>query len=446
MSAPEAAAAIARGVQRAAKSLNIEIETHELPLSDGGGGFLESLLASGGWEVHTVDVDSATGEVTSAPLLIRDRVTPLSTRVLRAIGLFIPFFVVWLFVAIVKIASPLALLTALGFLLVLAFMFARVKFTERQAAVEVATAIGLDLVPREMRNPARLTTRGVGQLINAARARGATRIFVGVGNTSTVDGGVGMAADLGHEFFDQSETLIEHPVGADLDRIASYQLASRWKYGSTDPLPKVIAACDVENELTGRDGAARVFGPQKGATPEQVAQLDRGLKRFSELFADDTDVLFIESTHAGAGGGLGFGLAAFCNADLEPGAKLVMLETGFVHSLNNADLVLTGEGRIDSQTVRGKLPIAVAKEARAAGVPTIALVGAVGEGAEKTLDPAHASRPGGETEGGLLDYLVITPDGMPLDEALRRAPELLEAAAERAVKEWFNSPPAQREG
>ncbi len=442
MSAPEAAAAMARGVQRAAKSLGVEIEATEHPLSDGGNGFLESLLAAGGWEVNTVDVDSATGEVTSAPFLMRDRKPSIATRILRTMAMLVVLLIAWFIVATIGAFAPFVLFLGIGVIFVLAALVVLANPKERQAAVEVATAIGLNLVPHDLRDPTRLTTRGVGQLINAARVRGAQRIIVGVGNTSTVDGGVGMAAELGHEFFDDTEHLIESPVGADLSRIDSYGLSSRWRYDSTDPLLKVIAACDVENELTGRDGAARVFGPQKGATPEQVAELDRALRRFSRLFEDDTDVSFTEGTHTGAGGGLGFGLAAFCNADLEPGAKFVMLETGFWHKISRADLVLTGEGRIDAQTVRGKLPIAVSKEARDAGVPTIALVGSVGEGAERCLDPGHATTPGGETEGGLLDYLVITPEGMPLDEALRRGPELLEAAAERAVRNWVARRPA----
>ncbi|MGP1310843.1 MAG: glycerate kinase, partial [Phycisphaerales bacterium] len=197
----------------------------------------------------------------------------------------------------------------------------------------------------------------------------------------------------------------------------------------------ITVACDVDNPLApGRaNGAAQTFAPQKGASPDQVAELERGLARFVDILRAAGFHPRPDAPHTGAAGGFGFGLAAVLGAELTPAVSLLLDTRAFAE----CDLVLTGEGRIDAQTVRGKLPVAVANEARKSGVPTIALVGSVGEGAEKTLDPAHASRPGGETDGGLLDYLVITPEGMPLDDALRRAPELLEAAAEKAVREWL---------
>jgi glycerate kinase len=384
MSAPEAAAAIARGVQRTATSLNIDIKTTEKPLSDGGADFLDCFAR--------FDPDAR-------------------TTIARANG---------------PLGSPLD---------------ANVLFVESnsRAILQLSSAAGLAQIPKDQRDPTRTTTYGVGQLILAALDEGARDITIGVGNSATVDAGAGALAALGVKFFDQRDQPIERPTGGDLSRIA------RIDASSLDPRlkrTKITVACDVDNPLLGHDGAAPTFAPQKGATPRQVIELERGLANFVEVLRAAGFDPKPDAPHTGAAGGFGFGLATVLGARLVPGVYLFL--TDVFADNHDADLVLTGEGRIDAQTVRGKLPIAVAKEARKIGVPTIALVGSVGEGAEKTLDPAHASRPGGETDGGLLDYLVITPYGMPLDEALRRAPELLEAAAERAVREWLASAPSPR--
>jgi glycerate kinase len=463
MSAPEAAAAIARGVQRAAKSLDVDIETDELPLSDGGADFVAlsipqltptpvaSRLTTTTVSGHHDDrVDAELGLSIDEWSLRRRHSDPtFGTRYLLLLAWFPALLLVmtyarsfvWFVVAF--FAPPIAWLVASSIasgrarkrhIARVAEEFSQGKPVATHAVLQLSSAAGLAQIPKDQRDPTRTSTYGVGQLILAALDQGVRDITIGVGNSATVDAGAGALAALGVKFFDQRDQPIERPTGGDLSRIA------RIDASSLDPRlkrTKITVACDVDNPLLGHDGAAPTFAPQKGASLVQVDELERGLANFVNVLRSAGFDPKPDATHTGAAGGFGFGLATVLGARLIP---TIWLFTGYgwdEEFYPGPSLVLTGEGRIDAQTVRGKLPIAVAKEARAAGVPTIALVGSVGEGAEKTLDPAHASRPGGETDGGLLDYLVITPDGMPLDEALRRAPELLEAAAERAVRDWL---------
>lgn len=475
MSAPEAAAAIARGVQRAGKSLNIEIETHELPLSDGGADFLEVLASASVGMSRAVKrrlcrVRSATGQELDSPFAVGFSQTSSVNDVGCGVALITPFIaagIAWHEIGSFVWALGVFVLAAIAsFVLLLALSTAGNKLAAHRARefleghvkpdlafLELSSAAGLALVPNDQRDPTRTTTYGVGQLILAALDEGARDITIGVGNSATVDAGAGALAALGVKFFDEQNRTIPLAspasgtgviTGGDLARIA------RIDTSGLDPRlkrTKITIACDVDNPLLGQDGAAPTFAPQKGATPEQVVELERGLANFVEVLRAAGFEPKPDAPHTGAAGGFGFGLATVLGARLIP---TIWLFTGYGWDEEfwpGPSLVLTGEGRIDAQTVRGKLPVTVAKEARKIGAPTIALVGSVGPGAEKTLDPAHASRPGGETEGGLLDYLVITPDGTPLDEALRRGPELLEAAAERAVRAWLNAPPSPaREG
>lgn len=376
MSAPEAAGAMARGVQRVARALDLDIRTTELRLSDGGADFLDALA--------------------------------LARPLVRSAA---------------RVRGPLAHDVDAEYAL---------STDSRDAFLQLSSAAGLALTPRDQRDPTCTATFGVGQLILAALDRGARRITIGVGNSATVDAGAGALAALGVKFFDERERLIEQPAGADLARIARLDTTGLdTRLGRTG----ITVACDVDNPLLGEEGAARTYAPQKGATPEQVVELERGLANFVEVLRRARLDPKPDAPHTGAAGGFGFGLATVLGARLVPGVSVAL---GDAFDDNpDFDLVLTGEGRLDAQTVRGKLPIAVSRAARNAGFPTIALAGSAGEGAERCLDPAHATRPGGSTDGGLLDYLIITPEGMSLDEALRRGPELLEAAAERAVREWL---------
>jgi glycerate kinase len=181
-------------------------------------------------------------------------------------------------------------------------------------------------------------------------------------------------------------------------------------------------ACDVTNPLVGPDGAARVFGPQKGATPEMVEELERNLAHLARVIERDLGVRVADLAGAGAAGGLGAGLVAFCGARLRSGVEMVLEAVGLEAKLAGADLVVTGEGRLDGQTAHGKAPMGVAAVARRRGVPVVAVAGSLGDGVEAVR------------EIGITDYEAATPEGMPFDEARRRAAELVSEAAARLAR------------
>ncbi|MDA3958299.1 glycerate kinase, partial [Oceanispirochaeta sp.] len=222
-------------------------------------------------------------------------------------------------------------------------------YSKDTAVIEMASASGLPLVPEEEKDPRQATTFGTGELIKDALGRGCTTILIGIGGSATNDGGCGMARALGVKFMDASGKEVI-PVGGNLDSIADVDL--------TGLLPSVKevtikVACDVDNPLCGEHGASATYGPQKGATPEMVSLLDKNLKSLSELMKKISGQDMAEVPGAGAAGGLGFGLMAFCGGVLEKGIDLVLDSVGFDDSLEGADLVITGEGRIDGQSVRG---------------------------------------------------------------------------------------------
>ena len=245
------------------------------------------------------------------------------------------------------------------------------------AVVEMAAANGLPLLTERERDPRITSTRGTGELILAAAASGAHRLIVGIGGSATNDGGAGMARAFGYRFFDRRGA--ELPEGgaalADLARID----------GQTDPRlvrPSIDVACDVRNPLLGPEGASAVFGPQKGATPAMVRELDAALATYADVVERFVGRNVRDVPGAGAAGGLGAGLVAFLDARLVSGAQLVLDAVGFERQLAGAALVITGEGRIDGQSVYGKLTNAVTKSARAKGVPVVAVAGMVGAGHE----------------------------------------------------------------
>ena len=250
------------------------------------------------------------------------------------------------------------------------------------AVVEMAKASGLALLPKALHDPTLTTTYGTGELIRAAMDNGAARIIVGIGGSATCDGGIGMAAALGYRFLDESGTPVE-PVGGSLEAIAAIDRRN------IDPRLdgiSVSVACDVTNPLTGDDGASAVYSPQKGATPEQVVRLDAGLANLARVIRKDLGVAIADMPGAGAAGGLGGGLHAFVDADLKPGIDLVIDVVRLKDAVAGADLVLTAEGRIDHQTRFNKAPAGVARTAKAAGVPCIAVCGGIGEGIELLYD------------------------------------------------------------
>ena len=254
--------------------------------------------------------------------------------------------------------------------------------SRKLAVVEMAKASGLALLPKARHDPTRTTTTGTGELIRAAMDNGATRIIVGIGGSATCDGGIGMAAALGYRFLDETGTPVE-PVGGSLGAITSIDRQN------VDPRldgVSVSVACDVTNPLTGDNGASVVYSPQKGASPEQVTRLDTGLANLARVVQMDLGVAIADMPGAGAAGGLGGGLHAFVGADLKPGIDLVIDVVGLKDAIAGADLVLTAEGRIDRQTRFNKAPAGVARTAKAAGVPCIAICGGVGDGIESLYD------------------------------------------------------------
>jgi glycerate 2-kinase len=237
--------------------------------------------------------------------------------------------------------------------------------------VEMARASGLELVPPGRRDPKTTTTRGTGELISAARAAGARRIIVCIGGSATNDGGAGMAQALGVRFLD-AEGLDLGPGGAallDLHRIDTEGMAPELRE------QEVLVASDVDNPLTGPTGAAAVYGPQKGATAEDVELLDRALARFAEVLRRDLGVDVRDRPGAGAAGGLGAGLMAFLGAELRPGVSVVMDAVGFQERARRADLVITGEGKLDEQSLRGKTPAGVMSVAAEVGIPVAVVCG-----------------------------------------------------------------------
>ncbi len=286
------------------------------------------------------------------------------------------------------------------------------------AAIEMALASGLALVPEDRRDPTRTTTLGTGELIRAALDLDAERIIVGIGGSATNDGGMGMATALGIRFLDRDGEPVR-PVGGSLNQVRHIDMAGR------DPRVgrvRIQALCDVTNPLTGPDGAARVYGPQKGATPRQVEELDRGLANLAEVIRADLGIDVTGLEGGGAAGGLGAGLYAFLGAELVPGIDLLLDLVGLDRKLRDADLVLTGEGQIDFQTAFGKAPAGVAARARARGVPCLALAGSVG-------------RDLGELHGlGIDAVFSICPGPLSLEEAMRNSSRYLETATEQAIR------------
>ena len=245
----------------------------------------------------------------------------------------------------------------------------------RTAIIEMAAASGLHLVPPEARNPLRTTSYGTGELILAALDEGVEKIIVGIGGSATNDGGAGMLQALGALLLDAHH----QPIGAGggcLQDLAAIDLSGLDKRLAG---VEIVVACDVDNPMCGEKGASAVFGPQKGATPEMVQALDSGLQHFAALAARDLGLDIQSPAGAGAAGGMGGGVLLLPDARLQAGVKIVMEAVGLAEKVQDADLVITGEGRMDAQSVHGKTPIGVAHTAKAFGKPVIAIVGCLRE-------------------------------------------------------------------
>jgi glycerate kinase len=251
----------------------------------------------------------------------------------------------------------------------------------RMAVVEMAQASGLTLVPEEQRNPLATTTFGTGQLVRRAMQEGCRKILIGIGGSATVDGGTGMAAALGVRFLDDEGNDI--PLGAGgLSRLHRIDLSARVDLSGI----QIAALSDVTNPLLGEDGAAKVFAPQKGASPEMVQVLERNLAWLAGVMRRDLGVDVADVAGAGAAGGLGAGIIAFLGGTILPGVQTIIDLVGLRQKIRGADLVITGEGRFDLQTAKGKAPLGVAEAALKLGVPVLLICGSLGEGAREAAE------------------------------------------------------------
>lgn len=243
----------------------------------------------------------------------------------------------------------------------------------RTAFIEMAAASGLELVPTSRRDPLITTSFGTGELIKNALDRGVGHIIIGIGGSATNDGGSGMMQALGARLLDQQGNEIAYGGGAlpQLARIEIDGLDARIRHCRFE------VACDVTNPLTGEQGASAVFGPQKGATPELVRQLDQALAHYADIIHRDLDIDVLHIAGGGAAGGMGAALHAFCQAELRRGIEIVTEALGLAEQVRDADLVITGEGRIDSQTINGKVPIGVAQVAKQFNKPVIGIAGSL---------------------------------------------------------------------
>lgn len=289
------------------------------------------------------------------------------------------------------------------------------------AIVEMARAAGLGLMTPTSDNAVRATTRGVGELILDAVRHGARKVYVGLGGSATSDAGAGAVQALGVRLLDARDREVgPGALGlADVVRVDASHLAP--ELGGTE----VVLLTDVTNPLTGPDGAVRVFGPQKGVAEKDLERLDNVLERYARLVAAEVGRDFSAMPGAGAAGGLGFGLMAFLGARAEHGVDAVLDASGMDEKLTGADLVITGEGRMDGQSARGKAPVGVARRAKARGLPVVAVVGSRAEDLDDVYDAG-------------VDLVIPLPLGpCSLDECMARARDLLVIAGETAMRAFL---------
>ncbi|MGS0695719.1 glycerate kinase [Shewanella sp. 0m-4] len=285
--------------------------------------------------------------------------------------------------------------------------------SKKTAVIEMAAASGLHLVAPDKRNPLITTSYGTGELIVDALNRGIEHIIIGLGGSATNDGGAGMAQAIGAHLLDSAGKALS-PGGAALAELVSIDLTD------LHPLIKKCSfevACDVNNPLCGDKGASAIFGPQKGATPAMVKLLDGTLSHYADIIAKSGFTDNRDYAGAGAAGGMGLGVMTFLGAELKPGIDIVMETVSLKELVINADLVITGEGRLDSQTLHGKTPMGVASVAKAQGIAVIAIAGCVSDDANMLL------------EHGIDALFSITPRALPLAEVLSSAKHNLYSTA-----------------
>ncbi len=291
------------------------------------------------------------------------------------------------------------------------------------AVIEMAAASGLHHVPLAQRDPKLTTSFGSGELIRHALDQGVTKLIIGLGGSATNDGGVGMLAALGARFTNADGDPIQLTGGGlrELTHIDLQDFDPRLQHCD------ILVACDVNNPLCGDKGASAVFGPQKGATPEDVQLLDDALLQFGLLTEKVTGKMVLESAGAGAAGGMGAALLAYTQARLRPGIEIVLETVQLAHQVSDADLVITGEGRIDSQTVHGKTPMGVAKVAKRFDVPVLALCGCTGDNYQAVY------------QCGIDAVFAAVPRAMSLEDALKESDFNLADLAENVARLWVLS-------
>lgn len=285
-------------------------------------------------------------------------------------------------------------------------------------AIEMASASGIHLVTKETKNPLITTTYGTGQLILECLDRGMKQIIIGIGGSATNDGGTGMAEALGVKFLDKNGNRLPRGGGS-LGQLATIDVS-----GLDQRLNgvRIIVACDVTNPLCGEHGASHVFGPQKGATPEMVAQLDQSLAHYADVVKTQLNKDIRDVPGAGAAGGLGAGLLIFTQATLQKGIEIVIEYTKLKEKLQDADFVFTGEGGIDFQTKFGKTPFGVAQAAKLSGKKVIAVAGYIGEGIETLY------------EAGFDAIFGIVPGASELEKLLAEGPQNVERTCENIAR------------
>lgn len=290
----------------------------------------------------------------------------------------------------------------------------------RVALIEMAEASGLMLIDRNRRNPSMTSSYGTGELIIDALDKGIEKMIIGLGGSATVDCGAGMAQALGYRFYDVEGNLIRKKItGGMLDRISGID-----KTGILPGIRKtrITAASDVENKLCGRNGAARIFGPQKGATPEMVEMLERNLRHFTGVVKKDLGMDILNIKGGGAAGGMGAGLAAFTNAKMKSGIDLVLKTIKFEKKAAGVDLIITGEGQIDAQSSTGKALSGISAIGKKLGVPVVAIGGNIGDDAHRLFAK------------GIDGLAGSVARDMPRETAINHAGEYIANAAERTIR------------
>ncbi len=354
---------VAQSIEMGIKKILPSAKVIKMPISDGGEGLIKTLVSSVGGELVYQDVYDPLGEKTKGHFgILRDGST---------------------------------------------------------AVVELAVASGLALVPKEKRDPLIATTFGTGQLMKKAIEMGMTKIIVGLGGSATNDGGAGMLQALGVRLLDDSG----HEIGFGAQGLNDLKKIDTSKLNELLKNVELVAACDVDNPLCGVCGASNIYGPQKGATDDIIGYLDKSLEHFAKIIHEQLSIDISELSGAGAAGGTGAGLVAFCGAAIRPGTELLMeiLDMEGIIA-KGIDLVITGEGEINKQTAYGKAPIRLAKLAKKYDVPVLAIVGSIGDDAEIVY------------EHGIDAIMSIIPRPVTLSYAMKEAEKLLVDAAARAMR------------